>query len=401
MELVNIQKYTKNFRCDVLDYKDNQILISKEYEDNNINYYAIFEYDIKKDRLNELYRYEIEEYQFTNQYNKIVGEELILLNTGFDYKIEVHILDIKNKSLKSKHIIKVNEEVSYIPQIIDNRYILFRTDIEDCDIKGYEKYHSKGFSTLLYLGDLKDDKAYIIEDKRVVQGNTCEDLILFGQKSKYIVFNENYMSDYEYELDIYDRVKANKLDIDKITSVEALHIMEFKDFCDEIKLGKEKLSFKTIKQRKYDGWVRVMYSNDDKLYFREKDFETQIESIYEINNYLDLSLKKEINHDNLDGELNFDNRIYEMIKNPNKIYIKGLFNCDYDLEFEEFKHAYFEELIDNIYIIISSWFEDSDENYHQLTYIIDDETKETKKYELNNKVFKNTVVLYDDSKFFE
>lgn len=402
MEIVNIQKYTKDFRCDILDYKDNKILFTKEYKKNNINYYGVFEYDVLSNDLNEIYRYEIKEYQFTNQYTKIVDKELVILNTGFDYEVEVHILDTKNKSLKSKHIIKVNEEVSYVPQIIDNRYILFRTDIEVSDLKGYEKYHLKGFSTLLYLGDLKDNKAYIIEDERLIKGNTCEDLLLFfDEDKKYIAFNENYMSDYEYEIDIYDRVNQNKLDIDKITCVEALHIIKFKDFCDEIKIGKERLSFNTIKQRKYNGWVRVMHSNKDKLYFREKDFDTQIESIYELNSDLDLSLKKEINHKNLDGELIYDNQIYEVIKNSNKIQIKGLFNCDYNLEFEEFKHPYFEGLVEDRYIIISSWFEDLNENYHQLSYIIDNKTKEIKKYELNNKIFKDTVILYDDSKFYE
>lgn len=39
MEIVNIQKYTKDFRCDILDYKDNKIAF-------NENYMSDYEYEI-------------------------------------------------------------------------------------------------------------------------------------------------------------------------------------------------------------------------------------------------------------------------------------------------------------------------------------------------------------------
>lgn len=39
MEIVNIQKHTKGFSCDILDYKDNKIAF-------NENYMSDYEYEI-------------------------------------------------------------------------------------------------------------------------------------------------------------------------------------------------------------------------------------------------------------------------------------------------------------------------------------------------------------------
>ncbi|QSZ26556.1 hypothetical protein ACETAC_06450 [Aceticella autotrophica] len=90
-----------------------------------------------------------------------------------------------------------------------------------------------------------------------------------------MIFNETYMDDWEYE-DIYNLIQSNKLSKDLVKEIEALYLININDFVKTIKIGEQNVPFKVICKRHINGWVRYLGMDDKNIYFREKDFITQI-----------------------------------------------------------------------------------------------------------------------------
>ncbi|QEK13125.1 hypothetical protein FQB35_12785 [Crassaminicella thermophila] len=400
LSIIDIRKYTGS-ETEILDFEDGEIIFIKNNKVNNKYYYSMNNYIVETDTVEEIYNYEILESEFYSQHTYVIGQDIIIIKMNFRNRVEVDVLCKKSKKIKSKHCFKVNEEVTSIPIIINSRYFMFFTDVDEMYAKEYMRYKEKGYHNFLYLCDLIKDKIYIIKDLKIVNGisvvhGLLELLPIFLHKNKeYLIFNEVYMSDYEYE-DVYDEIKENKLNKDLVTAIEALYVISVDDFVEAIKDGEENIPFKEIKRRYLNGWVRYIEMDEDNIYFREKDFETQIEKKYAVNklNFESIVLC-EIDHKEITGNLCYGDRIYEIIESDDYIRLRGIYNCDYNLCFKNDKNVFVEEFINDRYFITTQWIEDEEDNYFEFVYIIDAKDNNTTKYTGTCKIYNSCIIIYD------
>ncbi|GAA0182457.1 hypothetical protein SH2C18_48330 [Clostridium sediminicola] len=274
--------------------------------------------------------------------------------------------------------------------------------------KEYAEYKEKGYYHFLYLCDLEEDKIYLIEDLKIVNGlavvhGLIDCLPTFSHKNEeYLIFNEAYMHDYEYELVIYDAIQENKINKDLITDIEALYLISVKDFTEAIKSGNRNIPFKEISKRYLNGWVRYLAMDKENIYYREKDFQTQMEKIYKVNKEnFEPIVVKEIDHKKIVGRLFYGDEIYEKIELEDNIMIKGLYNCDYNLNFQNLKNIWFDGLINDRYLITNQWIEDEEDNYFEFVYVTDTKDNKSIKYDGTCKIYNDCVIIYDNSGYWE
>lgn len=399
INIIDIRKQTGS-KSEIVSCENGEIIFAKDCKCNNKYYYSMNIYKTELDTVEEVYKYEIPEFEYTSQYSRVVGQDIVIIKMHFTNRVEIDVLDKKTKKLKSKHSFEVKEEVTSIPIFINSRYFIFYTDIDEMNTKEY--YH------FLYLCDLVEDKIYFIEDLKIVNGLTvvhglidCMPTFLHNNE-KYLIFNETYMDDYEYELDIYDAIQENKVNKELVTDIEALYLISVNDFVDTIKTGKQNIPLREISKRYLNGWVRYLPMDEENIYYREKDFETQIEKIYAIDKgKFKTTVVKEIDHKKITGRLFYGDEIYERVESENSIMIKGLYNCDYNLNFKNLKNIWFDGLINDRYLITNQWLEDEEDNYFEFVYITD--TKENKciKYDGTCEIYNDCVIIYDNSGYWE
>lgn len=124
----------------------------------------------------------------------------------------------------------------------------------------YKLYINNGFKECdyaVYLWDLYEGKRYLVKDFRIIVGMSAEHgridkFPIFSYINEdYLIFNETYMDDWEYE-DTYKYVLEKKLDKTNF-DLEALYYIRLRNLIDSIKSGEENIPFEIIKRKELDG----------------------------------------------------------------------------------------------------------------------------------------------------
>lgn len=199
--------------------------------------------------------------------------------------------------------------------INEDTIIIFLTEVSTYEYDGF-------------LCDLLEDQSYYISDRSIVDSLKDNFIVYDAGGQQYIVFEENYMK-YEEKRQVYDAVKKREVIIGDC--FESIKIIKVQDFIESIKNEQPSIPFKTIECVSINGWTRYLGMNKSHIYFRTKDFGTQLEKIYSIDK---LRLRKkcviEINH-----KKNGDNTRYiylpqkiQIIKIAEASNIKGILNSN-------------------------------------------------------------------------
>lgn len=407
INIIDIRKHTGS-KSEIISYEDDKIIFVKDYKLNDKYYFSIKNYNIELDTVEEIYKYKIPEFEYTNQFFRSVGENIIIIKMYEINRLEVDVLDKNSKNFKSKHSFQLNEELTSIPIIINSRYFIFYTDIDEKNTNEYIQYTEKGYNNFVYLCDLVEDKIYLIKDLKIINGLSVVHGLLdyiptvVHDNQEYLIFNETHMDDYEYEEYVYDAIQSNRLDKGLVTEEEVISLISLNDFVEAIKVGKENIPFTEMSKRYLDGWVRYLALDEKNIYYREKDFKTQIEKVCAIDKEsFQSTVMAEINHKKIKGRVFYKKNIYEEVKLNEYIKINGIYNCNYDLKFKEEKNIQFYEFISDRYLITGQWIEDEEDNYFEFVYITDIKENKCIKYNGTCKVYNDCVIIYDNSGYWE
>jgi len=402
IKIIDIREHC-GARNKILSFEEQEIIFTKEIERNGKYYFSINSYELSTGVVEEIYTYEISEAEFYSQHTYIIENDILIIKPCFKNlnSIEVDALDRNSKKIKSKHIFEVKEEVTSIPIVINSRYFLFYADIDEMDEDKYGFYKEAGYSHFIYLCDLLEDQIYLVNDLRLINGLTVVHGLLdclptfTHNDEEYLLFNETYMEDYEYEEYIYNAINDGRLDKNLVKEIEGLYYIPVNDFVQSIKRGQKNIQFKEIKKRYLDGWVRYLGMDERNIYFREKDFKTGIEKVHALDKEKFVpTVVKEIHHKNIKGRLIYGDTIYEEVELDHSIEIRGIYNFDDTFSFKKGKNLYFKEMINHRYLICWQWVEDEEENYFEFVHIMDLQSKGHIKYEGACSIYNNDIVLY-------
>lgn len=420
MKIIDLKPYGEGIYTEVLECNSKEILFETHKKIADKYYYCIIIYDINRDTTVEIYRYEVSENERYSQYTHLINDKIIIIKTHNQKKLEVDKINRKDGGDKKSYFINTKEDITSIPIFINEHYLLFYTDIDRSSVE-YERYVNSGYEEddhAIYLYDLYENEIYFVKDFRVIIGINVDHgrigkLPTFLHKNEeYLIVSETYMDDWEYE-ELYEYALDGELDKSEIDS-EALYFIKVDEFINSIKSGEENIPFKIINKKDLDGWIRYFYSDENYIYYRDKDFKTQKEKIIKMDkDNLEPIIVKEIDHSMIKGRIMYDNfsetcRIYEEYneeKGNNIItIIKGHYNCDYNVDFSynKFQEGHrgtysFFEFIKDRYIIASGWYEDEEENYFDIYYIMDLEEGKGSRFTGSCKVYENNLIIYEST----
>jgi hypothetical protein len=393
-------------KTNVHKYEKDSVLFSEEISDGDSSFFLVKKHEADSNITSEVYRHVIPPYEFYSQYIRFIENKIIILDKSDAHNLKIKILDGESFEIIKSVEYEFRGELTSIPIFIDERYILVHEDIDDLQGDQYNKYSKQGLDYVMHLVDVNDMKTYIIEDiefvkgVNVVHGGVGNLPLMKLDNRKIIIYNQTHMDDYEYEEDVYKAVKLGRISRELIKSVEKIGYIDLKKFVEEVKDGISKLSIDTITENHVDGWVRLLDINDCKLIYREKNFQSQIEDVFEMD-FSSFEKKKlfSINHEEITGRLIYDKEIYEEIEKNNRITIKGIFNCDYEVKFIARSNTHYLGCIDKRYIVSSRWFEDENDKYYEYVTIRDKKNNGVVDYAGDCKIFDNVIVIFDSTGF--
>lgn len=385
LKILDITKYT--CLSEIISCDKNEIIFVNEQHKEDLQYYTINSYDIKSNKVEEIYNYTTEKSDEVTQFYRYYKDEIIIIDMSNEDILQVKIIEKNSNKLKDTHKLNVNKLSKAIPSTINNRYFLFFTETDDI------------FRYTMNLCDLEEDKIYEIKDTKFSEGlrynNNYLDVYNYNNE-EYLIFNEVYMEDYEYEMDVYEYFK-NKKDIEDNIECEALYVIKLNDFIKGIKNNIEDLNFIEIKKRCIDGWVRYLCMDKEFIYFREKDFKTQIEDIYKVHkSNLEITKIKRIEHKEYNGEIYYCEEIGYEYDHEDYIKIESIYPYEYNITIKKEKNTFFADYLNNRYIISFHWYEDEYERYFQFMRIVDNKNNVCYKHNGAFYIYDNYIIVYNN-----
>jgi len=285
---------------------------------------------------------------------------------------------------------------------INERYLLLKGSNYNIDEKHIDALKDiQGEYDYAVLCDLLDKKEYEIKDKRVVLGIRDYFISYTLGNNSYIVFEEAYMDDWELEEMFKEGIK--KEDFYRNGYRESINVISLDKFVESLQDGCEIIPFNQINKTELTAWTRYFGMDDENIYYRVKDFESKVQSIYSINKKtLEKQLLKSIYMDNIgllfmDYSLWYDKtnrKIYEtkVIDDSTK-EVKEIMDEDFTFKYKGIKEN-FEGLIKDCFIT-SYWVEDDiGDDYKNFVKIRNIKTGTIDIYEGACTIIKDNIVLF-------
>ncbi|WP_035291511.1 hypothetical protein [Clostridium sp. KNHs214] len=321
----------------------------------------------------------------------------------FNFYIESEYSDIEFEMIDDNYIcvfakkpdnITINPELNFKYDEEEYGYqkgYVFNVDSgEEYEIK--DKDFLTGFRQVFFRTELAGEKCIVYEEN-YLGASLIEDIYNTVYKKKYKYVKTDDIENIEDEFYLKDHLKY--------TSVE--------EFIEEIKEGKEKLTFKSIAYKGFDGYEIFSGVDKENIYFVTKDFEKSNE---EIAIFLDRKTMKKtmytIKNDNKPAEdsPNIDNVtdtveidyslvgknknifVYKYMENEN-YYVKELLRGNVEYTYPN-NLGRVKDLIEDRYLITCASSRAQDETIN----VIDIKENKVKSYKSFFKVIDDTLILF-------
>ena len=400
MNLIDLREF--KFQKDKLMlFQEKQIIFSNIEDEKQCNklYFYWFEIETKSSyKINKM-GIDICENSLYTTY--ILGNYIYISSykgQGEDRETILHRLNIGTGQVEELYCIQNHVKVIFL----DQRYALFNgskfeTDEKYCDVKK----EINGEYNYAILCDFIEKKEYVVHDKRIILGLRDHFIPYEMSGTRYVVFEESYMED--WELEMMSRKNTKKEDFYRNGYKESINVISLYGFVESVIQGYREIPFQQIYQTELTGWTRYFGMDNYNIYYRVKDFESNIEWIYSLDKHtLESKLLKCIHVENKE-ELYSKNCILSMHYDleDRKIYkidhsrkrIKEILDESLEYNYNR-KRESFEGVIGDC-CITSFWKEDDQKNdYRVFVKIKNIKNKITDIYEGVCMVIKDNVVLF-------
>lgn len=291
------------------------------------------------------------------------------------------------------NILEMNGNIEF--KFLNSKYVIAKGSKFGID-KNYldEKKLAQGEYDYAYLVDMTVNKKYPIKDKKLFWGLN-DNLFLFDNNNK-LFLEEVYMDVWELK-DAYD-MDIKKENIYKEGYKESINIINMDLFLEEIKEGKEKLSFEIIERTEYNASVRYFGHNESEIFYRKHNFENNSIEIYKylINDNITIKIKDVDLLDYLYRGLYYSNEDQKIFYEDNfseKIRIKEIVNNSLDIELED-EYEEYVNLLEGKYLVTNICEEEDEENIRYYVIIKDLLENKMEKFQGFCEFIGNSIVLF-------
>lgn len=392
MKLIDLRKYTaENFK--IIKVLDEYILFAREERKNDQRYLVLFKYNILNKSLKKLGCFRIEKYLFYESEINIFGED-IYLAIRENNELVIRKVNLSGNSYELNRVDIDSKHYSFC-RFLSQDYLLIYSVSLNVDDKDFDVQKDReGLYDETYLCNLITKEKYKVHDKRIVLGYR-DYLFTFKRENKmYLFLEEAYMEDWELEELYIDNIAKEKFYRGNYR--ESINIIGLDEFIADVINKKEKVSFNEIHKTELTSWTRYLGMDELYIYYRVKNFQDQIETIWKYNKISKTKEKvTEIDHNSYLGDISIDTErksIYEILEKEKQINISGIYNFPINIKYPKFKGDFCGLLKDKL--ITWFWEEDAEENYYSYTLVTDITTGKAEKYAGNDEIYNDYLILY-------
>ncbi|MCY6483429.1 hypothetical protein OW763_03535 [Clostridium aestuarii] len=397
MKIIDIRKYCKE-EFELITVHNNRIYYCKADNLQNENEYLVdfYYYDIENKIENKITNTSIYTSEF---YGKKIYtyDKYIMFSIINKDDIQIFKLDMNTNKVDKVSEFKVDKKYYNGISFLGDTYLILYIDKSDVDDEKFNRAKDvQGGYESAYLYDIYNGQKYEILDKRVILGvrDYLEYYTYNGQG--FLIFEEAYMEDWEQQ-ELYHE-NLDKTDYYRESYRESINIISLNEFVEGIENRNIMISFHQVHKTEVQGWTRYFGMDETNIYYRTKNFKTNVESICCVNkNNLKQEKLGEIHFDKLkDNNIRYDikkQKIYNKHYDENKIHIYGIYNSDTEISFEK-SIGEFYDIIDNKYLITYYWEEDDQDNYYDYMVIKNLMSSEEKLYQGMCCVVDDLVIMY-------
>lgn len=258
-----------------------------------------------------------------------------------------------------------------------------------------DKNFLRGFSQVFFRTELAGERCIVYEEN-YLNASTIEDIYNTSYKKKYKYIKPDVIENIEDVFYLKDHLKYTCAD----------------KFIEEIKEGKEELSFKSIAYKGFDGYEMFLGVDKDNIYFVKKDFgkpneeivtfldrNTMKKTIYTVKNQnkLDENIENVQSIDEVADTLNIDYNLVGKNKNifackymeNETCYVKELLRGNVEYTYPD-SLGKIKELMEDRYLITCASIRSRDETIN----VIDIKENKVKSYKGFFKVIDDMLVLF-------
>jgi len=400
MNLINLREF--EYEIDkIISFEDDELIFGNTEDENGIYKRYFYKYNPKNKNIQKINKIGIDTCE-SALYNSQIYHDYIYTNSYImnHDRIETYIYRISLIDGEIEKLYFIEKELSVI--LLSQGYALlegtnFCVDEEHSD----SQKDTEGDYEYAILYDLKNKTEYEIKDLRVVWGIRDYFIPYTIDGDIYIVFEEAYMEDWELEQLYKEGVKKD--DFYKNSYIESINIISLNNFAESVKKGCDTIPFYQVHKTELNAWTRYFGMDEEKIYYRVKDFISKVQDIYSIDKRtFKKCLIKSIQMDNIEATcswytVNYDidnRRIYEInIEDDDNVKVKEIFNEDFMFKFKGSNEGVM-GLIDNFFVT-SFWTEDENgDNYKNFVKIRNINNGSENVYEGSCSIIKNNLILF-------
>ncbi len=389
MTVVDIRNVFNERNIEIFHTDKSFIYYSEEKNDNGKNELYILEYDRKTKRERLITNYTLEDPTFVEHIFAFEENILLVLENG---KNSLWLIELSKKDgteLNRRKIVCTGAFRSCLA--LDESHMLIYMGPDEANKEMFEQYRSiTGCECLCYLYDLQTNVKHFVKNQLIARLGTANIKLMTVQGIKYAILLDPF-ADEDIKRGYYEEQRWINVDIR-----DNIWLCNLSELISELESDGENITKKCIASADIKALARYMGTDDEKMYFRAKEFRTGQEKICSYNVFTG-ALKIEADLSVSEGSRIF----YILEERPFSLFaveddkmtvsVKGLVNSQADIRYKS-SVGRFVTCIDNRYVVTRK--SPKNVNSAPMCAIYDSETRMYEEYECSCYLSGDTVVLY-------
>lgn len=391
MTVVDIRNFFTSRNIEIIDADNDYLYYAEEKNQEGHNNLFIIEYSMATKKERVITNYSLDDPTFIQHIFSVDDTITIVLENGGSYVWMVKIDKFSGREIFRTQINCIGRFAYCIP-LNKSNFIIYTVSTEDVSIifNQYKKLTNVNFISYLYDSD--KDKKYFIKNPTICKFLPSNIKTFDSSGGRQILFLDPYGD---------ERIKENCFKESKWIGRDIrdnIWVYPVSEFIENIKLGMEDFKLSNVASADINGMVRFIGMNRDNIYFKIKQFSTQMEQICGYNKDSGSITPLKSVPPLEDGETYcIDKNSAKMfkVKHENDIIkINGVLNSNASVSYED-RLGDFIDCIEDRFIITSQSMTDGEEKYeYECINIYDSQLKTEESFECKCFINDNTLVLY-------
>ncbi len=392
MTVVDIRNIFSERNIELFYVDSSYIYYAEEKNDSGKNELFILEYDRSTRHERLITNYTLEDPTFVEHIYAFDDSIILVLENGKNSLWLIELSKLDGAERNRRKIVCTGAFRSCIA--LDSKHLLIYMGPDEANKEMFNQYRSiTGCECLCYLYNLETNVKHFVKNPLIAKLGTAHIKLMNVHDVRYAVLLDPF-ADEDIKRGYYEEQRWINVDIR-----DNIWLCLLNEMIAELESGIETITKKCIASADIKALARYMGTNEEKMYFRAKEFRTGLEKICSYNVFTNaLEIEAELpapengNTFYIVEEKPFS--VFSVEDDKSKVSVKGIVNSVAGLTYPSSLGS-FVTCIDNRYVVTrKNVFNEENGTSVPVCTICDSENQKYEDYECNCYISGDTLVLY-------